>query len=158
MKKIDIQDFVPVGIDFRQMEGHWITGGLLVCGAWSLITPIQYFDLRQQVLQSLKNHGPVLRMVPFSELSRLGISIFPLFFLAMLLLGLTHMHIHHRQSMSVYLMKRLPNPWEYQIRCWTVPLLAILAAAIELALLYGLYYLIYLKCTPIECLLFMYQT
>ena len=158
MKKRRIQDLVPVGIDFWQSESRWILGGLIASAAWSLVTPYQYMEHRKILLNSLRYQSTNAFMIPFSELAQPGVSLFGVFFLAMVLLGLTHMQFHRKRSMSVYLMKRLPNPREYRIRCWGVPVLASLAALAEMALLFGIYYLIYLKFTPAQCLLAMYRS
>lgn len=156
MKKLEIQDLLPVGIDFWKTEARYVLGGLVVCAAWSLITPVHYFQQRQVLLESLRYRGSNAYMVPFSELAHPGLVLFQFYFFVMVLLGFTHMQFHRKRSMSVYLMKRLPNPKEYWIRCWAVPVLASLAALAEMGLLFSIYYLIYLKCTPIQCLLSMY--
>ncbi len=48
--------------------------------------------------------------------------------------------------MSIYLMKRLPNPWEYHRRCLTIPfaelVLTGLVVAVILLLFWGLYWLV----------------
>lgn len=156
MKKFEVQDFLPVGIDFWKTEARYVLGGLIVSAAWSLITPFKYLQQRQALMEALRYGRPNAYLIPFSELAKPGLSLFQIFFFAMVLLGFTHMQFHRKRSMSVYLMKRLPNPKEYWIRCWGVPVLASLAALTEMGLLFGIYYLIYLKCTPIQCLLSMY--
>ena len=55
-------------------------------------------------------------------------------------------------SCSMYLMRRLPQRWEYARRVWTVPVLSALTvlvlAAVGLCILWGAY----IHKTPIECL------
>lgn len=58
----------------------------------------------------------------------------------------------HSGSKSHYLMRRLPNRWEYHRRCLALPLMTILASLILIPLLLGLYYAIYILFTPEQCL------
>ena len=59
---------------------------------------------------------------------------------------------HYEGSRSIYTMKRLPNPWELWRRCLAVPLCTIVLCAVLALLLLGIYYLVYLHCTPAGCL------
>ena len=58
----------------------------------------------------------------------------------------------HNGSNSHYLMRRLPDRWEYHRRCLALPLMTILASLILIPLLLGLYYAIYILCTPEQCI------
>lgn len=55
-------------------------------------------------------------------------------------------------SSSHYLMRRLPDKWEYHRRCLALPLLTILASLVLIPVLLGLYYAIYILFTPEQCL------
>ena len=160
MKKSDLQQrlgrLLPPGICFRQQEAPLLAGGLVLAALWSTGILSRYLSARSDLYFS---YGPNPRallpdavMVPFPQLLGTGLMGFELFALAMVGLGVWHHLYHRRDSMSVYLMKRLPDPWEYRIRCWAVPLMAIAAAAVLAAALVGCYYLIYLTCTPAQCL------
>ena len=58
----------------------------------------------------------------------------------------------HNGSNSHYVMRRLPDKWEYHRRCLALPLMTILASLLLIPLLLGLYYAIYILFTPEQCL------
>lgn len=49
--------------------------------------------------------------------------------------------------MSIYLMRRLPDPREYARRCWTLPLIGVGICLVLTAVTTAVCYLIYMKCT-----------
>ena len=56
-----------------------------------------------------------------------------------------HYVYHWKGSRSIYLMRRLPNPWELHRRCLTLPALGIvfflIFGAAEMFIMYGIYLL-----------------
>ena len=146
----DFSRYVPVDLDLRRHERPAVLGGLALSALWSLQIPYRYHE----ALTSTRNwvrmgYDPAQTPLPlFSVLADGGFDLFLIFIPAILLLGLTHHQLHRHGSMSVYLMRRLPDRWEYLRRCWTVPLLGIAAAAALAALLAAMYSLIYIYCTP----------
>ena len=60
----------------------------------------------------------------------------------------------HRQggSRSDYLMRRLPDRWEYARRCVTLPLLGALAVIAEFVIVTLIYFAVYALVTPEVCL------
>lgn len=63
-----------------------------------------------------------------------------------------HYTYHWQDSKSVYLMRRLPNRWEFHRRCLTLPLSVALLCLAVAAILLLVYYGIYMAATPEECL------
>jgi hypothetical protein len=57
-----------------------------------------------------------------------------------------------RDSMSVYLLKRLPTKGEYLRRTAALPLIGLLLTLAVAVILVFLYYFMYLKIVPEECL------
>ncbi len=52
-------------------------------------------------------------------------------------LGAWMYYSHYQNSQSVYLMRRLPDKWEYHRRCLTLPLCLLVGDVIAYASLYG---------------------
>lgn len=73
-------------------------------------------------------------------------------FLGAILLAVYNYSGFRNGSKSHYLMRRLPDRWEYHRRCLTLPLLTILAGLVLIPVLLGLYYAIYIHFTPEQCL------
>ncbi len=64
-----------------------------------------------------------------------------------------HYGYHHKDSKSIYTMKRLPQKCELHIRCITLPAIGIALCIILSFLLLLLFYYHYVTVTPPECLL-----
>ena len=79
-------------------------------------------------------------------------SHFTLLFLVAAILSFVNYSGFRNGSKSCYLMRRLPDQWEYHRRCLALPLLAILAGLVSIPLLIGLFYALYLHATPAQCL------
>ena len=77
---------------------------------------------------------------------------FTLLFLGAALLAFVNYSNFRNGSKSVYLMRRLPDRWEYHRRCLALPLMTILAGLVSIPILIGLFYAIYLHATPEQCL------
>ena len=158
MKKPELRwdRLTPPGIDFRQREFFPVLSGLVLAGLWTLGILQRFFRARDS-LYDFHAHRRILRpdavMAPFSDLIGSGLLGFELFALAMVGLGIAHHLYHRRDSMSIYLMKRLPDRREYWIRCWAVPVLSVLVSLVLIAALLGIYYLVYRTCTPVQCLI-----
>ena len=71
---------------------------------------------------------------------------------AILGLAVFHYAYYRRESMSIYLMKRLPDPAERHRRALTLPLLAIAATVLLAAWMRVIYFALYLLATPKICL------
>lgn len=68
-----------------------------------------------------------------------------------LMVALHYMSFYHG-SKSIYIMKRIPNPWEIHKRCILLPILCfVVGVLIALGLVY-VYFYIYIHNTPVECL------
>lgn len=54
------------------------------------------------------------------------------------------------ETKSIYLMLRLPNRFEYHMRCWAIPLAFILLSYLAIALLKVVYFTYYLNMIPLS--------
>ncbi len=159
-KHFDGTKYIPVGWDWENLRFS-ILMGHLTSVLPLLYFVVQYLQARSELFVDQIVDGkwvvvprPGAVMVPFAGLIR-GIPLmgFWIFFLLMGYQVARHYRYHTRDSMSVYLMRRLPDRWEYHRRCWTVP---VLSSLVELVLLAGMLFLcglLYRGCTPAECLL-----
>ena len=64
---------------------------------------------------------------------------------------LWHYAYHYQGSRSVYLMRRLPDRWEYHRRCLAIPAATVAATAVLLAGSLALFYGAYMLFTPAAC-------
>ena len=111
------------------------------------------YSYREQGNQIIRELNPDRTIAPFSELIRgtplLGLWIF---LAVMPLLVWRYYHFHTQGAMSIYTMRRLPDPREYHRRCWMQPLLSAAAELLLFAILIGLCWLLWYFGTPAVCL------
>ena len=160
MKIFDPHRHLPVGWDWERTRNGLIWGHIL--SAFSIFSFLgrlsdalsalyNYRQLSDGTL--LKELVPTRTMVPFSELL-LGRPLFGMwcFLLVMPVLVWRYYRFHTQGAMSVYTMRRLPDPLEYHRRCWTQPLLSALLELAIFAVLTGLCWLLWRFATPAVCL------
>lgn len=145
---------VPPGVD-PLWELKWclvVLGGCVLCSFGYLFDLAQArSDLflmagTQQILRS----GAV--MADFGQVLGKWLSGFLMAAVGGVLLAVWHYRYHRQGSMSIYLMRRLPDRWLLHRRCLALPALVVAAAVlVALALLLG-YYALYLWVTPEGCL------
>ena len=119
----------PPGIDLKQEWRVFLIGNIVsVCISFFAFID-KYIDARNQLFfyeidKKMLIDGAII--APFSSLFSVYFSGF--FFVSCFMLGYVIYHyLYYRQdSMSIYLMKRLPNKRELHRRALTVPCLAFL--------------------------------
>ena len=145
----------PPGIDLKQEWRVFLIGNIVsVCISFFAFID-KYIDARNQLFfyeidKRMLIDGAII--APFSSLFSVYFSGF--FFVSCFMLGYVIYHyLYYRQdSMSIYLMKRLPNKRELHRRALTVPCLAFLATiGVALAAIL-FYFIIYILATPKACL------
>ena len=150
-----VKAWVPYGLDADPVL-HRMAMGLLGCVLVSLRCPISCAQGWDK-LYKLEGGRKVLRtgvtMLPFRELVSWSFMGFGLFFAAMAVLAAYYV-LYHRQggSRTDYLMRRMPDRWEYLRRCLALPGLGCAAALVLAVLLWTLYFWMYLRFTPAGCL------
>lgn len=93
--------------------------------------------------------GEVVAMESFASLISLPFQNVPLIFLVCLVgLGAYNFIHHYRESKSVYLMKRLPNRYEYAKRVVTIPIVSSIFILVIVAILIAIYYAVYVVKSP----------
>lgn len=155
MGRFDWGRYAPVGQDARQEAGLFALG-LLIAALASLQFAAAYGAARGRLFVQ-KLGRPVLRegavMPDFAELLGWSFAGFWVLLLCAVLAAALHA-AYHRQggSRADYLMRRLPDRWEYARRCLAVPAAAALAALLAMGVLLAVYYTVYMTCTPEACL------
>lgn len=147
--------YAPPGID-PWREAQRMGWGLLAAAVYSGRFLIAYSTARGNLFQW--EHGKKILiegavMPDFAELFSGSFAGLWMFAICMAAVAAWHIAYHYQGgSRSVYLMRRLPDRWEYGRRCLTLPALGVLAAVCVAALLTLAYFAIYLGCTPKSCL------
>lgn len=95
---------------------------------------------------------PGAKMAPYRALIGDSFSLFPLFWLLMGLEVVSCYQFFRQGSKSIYLMRRLPDPWELHRRCWGRPLIYTAGSLVLMGGILVFYYLLYLLLTPKGCL------
>jgi len=145
---------VPPGVDGKR-ELIWLAVGGALCLLYSLSFFIVYLD-HYQALFVWDGTARILNTeaVMPDFIALLGNSLTGFLILALCLPALIFYHYayHYRDSMSIYLMKRLPDRWELHRRCISLPFCGILACCGAAFILLLVYFGVYMLLTPSACL------
>lgn len=156
MKFFDEKRHLPPGWDWETLRTWLLWGHTL-----SLLSLFEFVSRYVRSLDSLYAYNQLLngtmvkelipgRLVqPFWELM-LGRPLWGawIYLVLMVLQAYRHYHYHTEGSMSVYLMRRLPDRWEYHRRCWAVPVLSAIAELLIFGAAIFLCWLLWRFATP----------
>lgn len=116
---------------------------VILCGIISLVT----FTYAQMSITSngfgTRIFKPGVMLLPFDEMMRGRFLPFWIHTALCVVLGFRHYHSFYEDSMSIYVMKRLRDPFELHVRCVTLPLLLFFAGLLLALLLIYLLWLLY---------------
>ena len=154
MKKIEWSRYTPPGRDNSQFlvcAWLWLGGAVLwsmrflgnYIGAWD-----QLYEHTGGMVSQTKVLVPGRVIEPFFEIAEDCFNLFPVFWLFLLLEVVACYFSFRTGTMSIYLMRRLPDRWDLHRRCWGKPLILSLFGLGILAATVGLYFLIYVLFTP----------
>lgn len=117
----------PVGINART-ELYAILAALGAAVLWSLTAVVRIVDHMNGLTYTSSYGANAIAFSPYRPL--LGTALDGFFLVALLLvfLALGHYLYHRRGARTDYLMRRLPRPWEYHLRCLALPVLGIVLA------------------------------
>lgn len=156
MARIDWSHWAPPDRDAQQevVQFFWgLGGGTVLAWVWFLSS---YWSARSELF-TLENGRKVLapgRLI--ADLPEIiGGSFLGLWAVLLWAVVTVALHYagHYREgSRPVYLMRRLPDRWEYHRRCLSIPGTVILIALMLLLVFLMLFYVIYMNCTPEACL------
>ena len=154
--RIPIERYAPPGVDVRA-EVKQTVWGLISAAILSLRFLLVYYRQGYVRLFTLVNRGWVLRegavMPTFREIFSWSFLGFWVFLLAMAAVAVLHVAYHYQGgSRPIYLMRRLPDRWEYWRRCLALPAAGTLCALAAMLILLGIYLAVYLVFTPAQCL------
>jgi len=149
-KRIDWDRYVPLGISGTETRNNLITA-LAAASVWSMGFLLRFSEAKQELFfRNGKRTG--FPIAPFHELVGNAWLFFGILALSMVFTVVYFYFYHYQDSRSIYTMKRLPDRWELWRRCLTLPFWTVILSGGLVLLLTGVYYLIYLKCTPAGCL------
>lgn len=156
MKQVDLTRLAPPGIDLKS-DCKRFYGFLAAAAVFAiLVFGVKYRSGYDDLFvwdgaKHLLRPGAV--MLTFGEISAGSLSLF--YFVALYSLAMSvvyHISYHTGGSKSIYLMRRLPQRWEWLKRDITLPVLGavlcILSAQLFRLLFLGVYYWV----TPAQCL------
>lgn len=148
--KTKLKRLAPPG---ARVEQELLLFGLMLGGA--VIGSVAFFvrfDVAKELLYERIGSEKVLIegavMPPFPDMLHYTWVGFAIAALTVLCMVPWHYLTYRMGSMSIYLMRRLPNRRVLHKTCWTLPLLGVLVILLTALLLAGVYCLCYLNMTP----------
>ena len=156
MKKIefDISKMTPPGIDAKGQFSLFTACNILsILYSFSFIFKycMEYDNLfsNDGLTRTLREGVMIKDFHVILGTSNVGFYLSAVF---MLFYVIYYYSAYRNGSMSIYLMKRLPNPYELHLRAWTLPIITAVFCLVIGFLMTVLYFGLYLIATPSKCL------
>lgn len=134
--------FAPMGRNIKQ-DLTWYLSGLGLMWVCSLGYVVRLLDALDDITRQRTTAMP-----SFVDLLSHALVGFPLLAVLSMAFAILYYQMHYGSSRSVYLMRRLPDPWAFHRRCLGLPLLTAMVTMVVAACLLGLYYALYCHVTP----------
>ena len=160
-KKFRFEEYLPVGYD-AHYEIRCFLIGMLISVLWgSLYFRRLYNDwyhlwkmewINGELVRTTLQEGAVMRS--FEELFFRPNSLAGFFIVGCMMFGFMagHYVYHYQFSKSIYVMKRLPDKWEFYRRCFVLPLIGLMLSLLAAGAFYGISEFVYYYVTPLECI------
>ncbi|MEA5012086.1 MAG: hypothetical protein VB100_10255 [Angelakisella sp.] len=152
--KLDLSRYAPPGINLRQEKSFFYTG--IICAAiYSLGFIFRYSNARSNLYEWQAGKRVLISNAKIEDFTvLLDKALFGFLVLSMCMLALIAYHYaYYRQgSKSIYLMRRLPDGKLLHRQCISLPFAAVCICLISMALLFLVYFVIYMVFTPQACL------
>lgn len=149
-----IRKIIPVGI--KAETEIWIFASALAAGICRALLFFQAYSREYNRLFEIEYGKRVLingrMMTDFYDVLDGTFDGFFIGIFAFICLIFLHYGYHHKDSKSIYTMKRLPDKYELHKRCFTVPVIGIITSIILALSLLLIFYYYYMAKTPAECL------
>ena len=152
MRRIDWKNWAPPDRDARQEAGNALSCLAIVTLLSWIFFVIYYVDAWEglfrwengvRVLEArarMRDLAEIIGDIPLAFWIPAGFAV---------VMAALHYAGHYREgSRPVYLMRRLPDRWEYHRRCLAIPVLILAATAMALLGSLALFYGIYMYFTP----------
>ena len=147
--------FLPPGTDLKQTE-IFVGGMLSATASWNLTMFVirYYFALDGLYVNQIWRRVliPDAKIADFSVLLRGALVAYVICLFLCVLSAVNYYWSFHRESVSAYVMRRIPDAKELHIRCVTVPVCAALLITALIILLLFVERTVYVTFTPAGCL------
>ena len=148
-------DYLPPG-ESLEGSGRCLFGLVGIALVWNLTTFVLRFSVARSGLYVFGNGVKTLvqgaRMPDMEELMQGSLVVVWFFPALAIVVAASYYASFHQGSKSIYLMKRLADPWELHRRCLTVPVIILLAGTVTTAALLALDWAMYRFIPPKACL------
>ena len=155
MKKHNTFRLAPPGVNLNHERTIFGLGGLAAILYAAAVWFGHYGDARDELYQQLGRQKiliPGAQIAPFRDLLGTALAGFAVAVIMMLGMVVWNYQSYRQGSMSIYLMRRLPDKNLIHRQCWTYPVLGMALYVLTALVLLGIFYLVYRFATPAECL------
>lgn len=150
MKKLDLTRYAPPGIDLKYEKNTFVIGFIIATlrstGFLFWLNNVYHNFFDPDAILEPGMMFPEFLLLIRAVSGRDYLVVFRILIPCMLAFTIYHYLYHRTLSKSVYLMRRLPDRWEYHRRCLTLPLvgagLVFLAEVILLLFYFWIYILV----------------
>lgn len=150
-----LTEYSPPAMDLKPEKRVFIWG-IIISNIYSLLYYFtNYTDALRNLYEYIYGKRVLIENAVMPDFrSLLGYSFIGFWIVAAAMAGfIIYRYAYYRQgSMSIYLMKRLPQKYEIHKRALTLPIIVILLSLINAFVLLMIYYSVYMLATPKTCL------
>lgn len=154
--KLSFSDLFPVGMKESAIKLMCFGSILLSAIISTVMFFSSYYHSYLSLFLALEN-GKVLKenavMPEYGVLREDIFFAFHIFVVCLAGFAIYNFAYHYIGSKSIYTMRRLKNPVELAVRCLAIPVIFAFISFISVMILNFLYFTVYIKFTPSECLL-----
>lgn len=148
--------FPPDTVRWKEILGYVLTCAVFVVGAGFIDGMLSYVNAEDALYEEL-SYGR--RLLPGAQMPGYGDLIGGTMLLYWLYVALCLARVFdyymqfYRETKSIYVIKRLPDGRrEMRARCWTAPVVAIVAGTVAAVMVLFVIYIVYRFATPDGCL------
>ena len=149
-----LEKYAPLGINVATEVGVYIAG-VAIATLQSMTFLLNYSNAWYELYTYRGSKRVLIEGAIIQDFNILLENVFLLSVIvciATLLTTIFHYMYHYDGSKMMYLMRRLPDKWDLHRRCWTLPIVGTVLMAVWTIILKGIYYAVYILCTPSQCL------
>lgn len=143
-----LKRFAPPGMILSGIR-RWTVGAIAIAAMFSLCFLTEYVTQLAELKKAMEQ--PVfsgLAMKPFADMIVVPMLLFRLAPVVPLLHIPSMYGYYSQETRSIYVMKRLQNPFEMHLRCLALPAAAAVLVIVAGCAVYLFYQFIYYTCTP----------
>ena len=149
-----LEKYAPLGIGVKNQVTAYFAG-VITATVYSMWFILRYISARNELFENVRGEQKLIEGAVMRDFNMLTQNLFwgfVIMIIVTLFTGVFFYFYHYEGSKMIYLMKRLPDKGELWRRCVTLPIVGTVILVVWMIIVRLLYFVIYVFCTPAQCL------